>query len=149
LEGISIDKLIHKIQILIDDNPNKNILIIMNTIFSSTVVFNSIIVDKDEKHYLSSIIIPFERHQRIKLVSEQLHKGNRVILNSTQVVEAGVDFDIDILIRDLAPIDSIIQATGRCNRNGKRPSYDSPVYLYFLHIMKIKIILLIRYMVTI
>ncbi len=130
LDGQSVEELVCKIQKIIDDNSNKSILIIMNTIFSSTVVFDSITVNKGEKYYLSSMIVPFERHQRIKLVSEQLNNGDRVILISTQVVEAGVDFDFDILIRDLAPIDSIIQAAGRCNRNGKRSSYDSPVFVY-------------------
>ena len=50
LEGISVEKLVCKIQKVIDDNSNKNILIIMNTIFSSTVVFNNIAVNKGEKH---------------------------------------------------------------------------------------------------
>lgn len=70
--------------------------------------------------YLSTSIVPKERIRRIKLLRRLLEEGRRVVVVSTQVIEAGVDLDFERAIRDIGPIDSIIQVAGRCNRSGKR-----------------------------
>lgn len=131
LEDISLEQFVQKSNEIIHKNSDKSILIIMNTISSAISVFNMInAASRDDKFFLSAGIVPDERRQRIKDISNRLKEGKRVVLVSTQVVEAGVDFDFDIVIRDLAPIDSIVQAAGRCNRNGKRPADESPVYVF-------------------
>ena len=64
--------------------------------------------------YLSTMVTPKERLRRINIVKE---KRDPVVVVSTQLVEAGVDIDMDVVYRDMAPMDSVVQAAGRCNRN--------------------------------
>ena len=112
----------HFCDILLKDitlNNDKSFLIILNTIKSSIFVYE--FLEERMKHeelmYLSSNIVPLERLKRIKKIKED--PAGKVIV-STQVVEAGVDIDVDIVYRDMAPLDSIFQACGRCNRNNNK-----------------------------
>lgn len=65
---------------------------------------------------LSSDIVPRDRLARI----ERIKSISACIAVTTQCVEAGVDIDMDLVVRDFAPMDSLVQVAGRCNRNGKR-----------------------------
>ena len=71
--------------------------------------------------YLSTNIVPLHRAQRLAFLREWLAADGRAVLVATQVVEAGVDLDFAVAVRDLGPLDSIIQVAGRCNREGRRP----------------------------
>jgi CRISPR-associated endonuclease/helicase Cas3 len=53
-------------------------------------------------------------------LAEVLKEGTEKIVISTQVVEAGVDISADLLITELAPVSSMIQRFGRCNRRGRQ-----------------------------
>lgn len=70
--------------------------------------------------YLSTNIVPKHRAERLSFLKAWLKAGRRAVLVATQVVEAGVDLDFPVVVRDLAPLDAIIQAAGRCNREGSR-----------------------------
>ncbi|MDR0912026.1 MAG: CRISPR-associated endonuclease Cas3'' [Methanobrevibacter sp.] len=70
--------------------------------------------DETDLIYLSTKILPKHRLSKIKHIKES---KNRKIIVSTQLIEAGVDISVDIIYRDLAPFDCIVQTGGRCNRN--------------------------------
>lgn len=77
--------------------------------------------------HLSASMCPAHRREVLSQIQEHLGKG-KVVCVSTQVMEAGVDISFGCVIRLTAGMDSIIQAAGRCNRNGECIS-PLPVYL--------------------
>lgn len=102
---------------------DKSFLVVCNTIKESIEVYKmlkEVFVDK-YIYYLSTNIIPKERRERLEKIKNDLNNGKKPIVVSTQVVEAGVDLDFDVVIRDIAPFDSIVQCAGRCNRNSTNP----------------------------
>jgi CRISPR-associated endonuclease/helicase Cas3 len=76
-------------------------------------------VDGDSLYHLSTDMCPVHRQMELVKVRDRLSRGQPVLCVSTQLIEAGVDVDFDVVIRTLAGLDSIAQAAGRCNRNGR------------------------------
>ena len=69
--------------------------------------------------YLSTWLCPAHRKAVVSSIKARLLAGKDCHVSSTQVIEAGVDLDFpDVLLREKAPLDSLLQAFGRCNRNG-------------------------------
>ena len=108
-------------------------LFVFNTI-SSSLKFYKTIIDRIQELglafeicYLSTNIIPKARRKRIEKIKEAIKNGQKIIVVSTQLIEAGVDIDCDCVYRDMGPLDSIIQVAGRCNRNKR--SEQSDMYL--------------------
>ncbi|MEO0263878.1 MAG: CRISPR-associated helicase Cas3' [candidate division WOR-3 bacterium] len=90
-------------------------LVIFNTIGSAKTFYNSIKETLEKPStFLSTHVIPKTRKERI----EKIRTGQFQIAVTTQLIEAGVDIDFPLVIRDIAPLDSLIQSAGRCNRNG-------------------------------
>jgi CRISPR-associated endonuclease/helicase Cas3 len=73
--------------------------------------------------FLTADVTPKERLEAIG----RIKAGGRCVVVATQCVEAGVDIDLGLAIRDFAPLDSLIQVAGRCNRNGHGPRGDVEV----------------------
>ncbi|SFL97207.1 CRISPR-associated helicase Cas3' [Halanaerobium salsuginis] len=118
-KGMNMDQFKKFIKAELIEFANKSFLIILNTIKTSLDIYQYLeelktagIISAD-LIYLSTNIIPGERIKRIKAIK----KEKSPIIVSTQMVEAGVDIDLDRVYRDFAPLDSINQSCGRCNRN--------------------------------
>lgn len=118
---------------------DRDIMIVLNTINSSKNLYNYLkerfseeygmndeeaLVDNDgictfidlEIINMTTHVLPSYRLNRINRIKND---EKRKIVITTQLVEAGVDISVDTIYRDLAPLDSIIQTAGRCNRNDK------------------------------
>ena len=80
--------------------------------------------------HLSTSMYPKHRKRVLEEVRRCLNNGERCLVLSTSLVEAGVDLDFQSVYRQLAGIDSVIQAAGRCNREGKRSPEESNVYVF-------------------
>lgn len=132
LRGVAIDEFVSEVNSLLKLHSDSSVLVIMNTIRSAIQVFDGL-SPIEGVFFLSAGIVPAQRKSVIQQINRRLKEKKRTILVSTQVVEAGVDLDFDVVVRDLAPMDAIVQSAGRCNRNGRRKQEESPVYIYAVH----------------
>jgi CRISPR-associated endonuclease/helicase Cas3 len=85
---------------------------------------------QDGSFHLSTTMYPLHRRGVLDEVRDRLAKGLCCRVVSTSLVEAGVDVDFPTVYRALAGLDSMIQAGGRCNREGKRRPSESKVYIF-------------------
>ena len=83
-------------------------------------------------YHLSTSMYPSHRRRVLEEIKTRLDDGRKCLVVSTSLVEAGVDLDFDTVYRELAGVDSMIQAAGRCNREGKRGAGESNVFTFSL-----------------
>ena len=100
-------------------------LVVVNTTRAARAMFGLLtdrIHDTDVPvWHLSTRMCPGHRRAVLDKVRARLDDGEPVILVSTQLIESGVDVDFPVVFRALAPADSLQQAAGRANRDGRRP----------------------------
>lgn len=96
-------------------------LVIVNTKDAAKQIFlaSQSLVDAESLFHLSTDMCPMHRKSELAKIKSRLESGLPTLCVSTQLIEAGVDVDFGAVIRSMAGLDSIAQAAGRCNRNGK------------------------------
>lgn len=72
-------------------------------------------------YLLSTDLCPGHRLAVVEEIKRRQAEGLDCLVVATQCIEAGVDLDFDVMYRAVAPLEGIIQAAGRCNRNGRLP----------------------------
>ena len=107
-----------------------NALCIVNTKKAAQMIYKEL--QGEGIYHLSTSMYPKHRKRVLKRIRERLKNNEKCIVISTSLVEAGVDLDFATVYRQIAGLDSMIQAAGRCNREGKRELSESMVYIFDL-----------------
>ena len=118
------------------DNPSS--LVIVNTRRTARALYK---VCSGKKYHLSTYMTPVDRQRVLKEIRSELAalemdypmlqgvpKDRRITIFSTSLIEAGVDLDVFAVFRETTGLDSILQAGGRCNREGKRDAAEVLVF---------------------
>ncbi|MFZ0391517.1 MAG: CRISPR-associated helicase Cas3' [Calditrichia bacterium] len=108
----------------------QQVLCIVNTRKEARLIFEAMAEDSEYEtcYHISTMMCPEHRSQTLHTIHTRLKKQLPCRLVSTQLIEAGVDIDFPVVYRAIAGLDSIAQAAGRCNREGRLDSGE--VYVF-------------------
>lgn len=106
----------------------EQVLCVVNTRRAAREVFHQL--SGPGNFHLSTLMYPAHRRRILDEIRRRLRDGLPCRVVSTSLIGAGVDVDFPAVYRELSGLDSILQAAGRCNREGKRPPEDSIVTIF-------------------
>ena len=108
---------------------HQRVLCIVNTRRDAQEIFNQL-PDEGLTVHLSRMMCPKHVSQEIEKVKEALKSDKYPVIRvvATQLIEAGVDIDFPVVYRQEAGLDSVLQAAGRCNREGKMERGNAYVF---------------------
>jgi CRISPR-associated endonuclease/helicase Cas3 len=98
---------------------NMSTLVIVNTKAAAKALHTELNAVEVDALHMSTNMCPAHRDGVFKELRNRLDAKEKIICVSTQLIEAGVDISFECVIRDIAGLDSILQAAGRCNRHGE------------------------------
>lgn len=107
----------------------EQVLCILNNRLHARALYQAM-ADLPGAYHLSTFMCAAHRSKVLAEVRQRLKEGLPCRLVSTSLIEAGVDVDFPTVLRAEAGLDSIAQAAGRCNREGKHPSHASEVLVF-------------------
>ncbi|HHX6309758.1 TPA: CRISPR-associated endonuclease Cas3'' [Pseudomonas aeruginosa] len=105
------------------------VLCIVNNRRHARALYESLAELPGARH-LTTLMCAKHRSQVLAEVRQLLITGEPCRLVATSLIEAGVDVDFPVVLRAEAGLDSIAQAAGRCNREGRRPLAESEVLVF-------------------
>ena len=117
--------------VLIEDSYKRKVLVICNTVSKAQKLYQDIISECDNAGLLHSRFIRKHRdilEDDIMMFSED--KDAKGIWITTQIVEASLDIDFDVLYTEMCTADSLLQRMGRCNRAGKKETNEPNIIIY-------------------
>lgn len=106
----------------------KQVLCIVNRRDQAQALFARL--PEEGRFHLSTAMCPNDRREKLREIRSRLKAGKVCRVVSTSLVEAGVDVDFPVVYRALAGLDSVIQAGGRCNREGMPGVVNGVVYIF-------------------
>jgi CRISPR-associated endonuclease/helicase Cas3 len=115
-------------QLFLELNSLEQVLCIVNNRKHAQKIYESI--SGEGVFCLSTLMYPLHRKRILDKIRLRLKDNKRCLVISTSLVEAGVDLDFPIVYREIAGLDSIIQAAGRCNREGKNSINNSNTFIF-------------------
>ena len=107
---------------------HEQVLCVVNSRKSAQEIFTRL--SGEGNFHLSTLMYPAHRRAKLEEIRRRPREGLPCRVISTSLIEAGVDVDFPAVFREEAGLDSILQAAGRCNREGKRPVSESIVTLF-------------------
>ena len=107
------------------------VLCIVNVKKTAQRIFD-LLGEQEGTYHLSTNLYPVHREQVLEEIRERLKDGKPCRVISTSLVEAGVDLDFPSVYREINGLDSIVQAAGRCNREGRGTAEESVVHVFSL-----------------
>ncbi len=96
-----------------------SVLVICNTKMEATELYELLGTIGAHKYFLSADMCMAHRKAVLLRIKQSLQQGEKTVCISTQLIEAGIDISFGSVIRISAGLDNIVQAAGRCNRNGE------------------------------
>lgn len=101
----------------------ERVLCIVNTRQHAKELYGRLGADEATFH-LSTNLCPVHRKRELETIRQRLRAGQPCRVVSTQLIEAGIDVDFPAVYRALGPLEAVVQAAGRCNREGRLRDED-------------------------